>query len=129
MQDRTRRPRLIVSGRKHAMSGTHAKGDGDGFVRSTGLTLVGRVVLVLLIVLPAGCSRAPLPEEGSESARLYKEQCGGCHAPYNPQLMTAQMWETMVSRMEITMKRRGRPLAESDRAEILAYLSRNAGTR
>jgi len=126
MQDRTCGSRLIVAGRRHPMSAAHAGGNRDRCIRSFGRMLVA---LLLLSVFPAGCSRTPLPEEGSESARLYTEKCGGCHAPYNPQLMTAQMWETMVSRMEITMKRRGRPLAESDRAEILAYLSRNAGSR
>ena len=104
----------------------HTNGHGERFIPSRGMSVV---IVSLLTLLAAGCSRAPLPEEGSESARLYTERCGGCHAPYNPELMTAQMWETMVSRMEITMKRRGQPLAKADRAEILAYLSRNAGTR
>ena len=77
----------------------------------------------------AGCTPKPLPEEGSPSALLYTEKCGTyCHRPYQPAALKPKMWETMVARLEIEMVRRRMPLAPSDRAQILDYLSRNAGT-
>lgn len=76
-----------------------------------------------------GCVPKPLPEEGSPSALLYVEKCGTyCHRPYQPVALKPKMWETMVARMEIEMVRRGMPFSPSDRAQILDYLSRNAGT-
>lgn len=76
-----------------------------------------------------GCTPKPLPEEGSPSALLYVEKCGTyCHRPYQPVALKPKMWETMVARMEIEMVRRGMPFSASDRAQILDYLSRNAGT-
>ena len=96
-------------------------------LRTGFLPTAGTVAVVALIAI--GCSRRPLPEEGTASADLYVERCGGCHAAYHPQLLTERMWEAMVGRMEITMRRRGQPLSPADREEILAYLTRNAGTR
>lgn len=76
-----------------------------------------------------GCTSKPLPEEGSASALLYVEKCGTyCHRPYQPVALKPKMWETMVARMEIEMVRRGMPFSSSDRAQILDYLKRNAGT-
>jgi hypothetical protein len=77
----------------------------------------------------AGCASPPLPEEGSPSALLYVEKCGTyCHRPYQPVALKPKMWETMVARMEIEMARRGMPFSPRDRAQILDYLNRNAGT-
>jgi len=75
----------------------------------------------------SACTPTPLPEEGTAAQILYAERCGGCHAVFQPSMLTGRMWDTMVSRMEVTMRRRGVPLAEADRTEILAYLQRNAG--
>jgi hypothetical protein len=87
------------------------------------------VVAVLVAATAAGCLAKPLPEEGSPSALLYVEKCGTyCHRPYQPVALKPKMWETMVARMEIEMVRRGMPFSARDRAEILDYLSRNAGT-
>ena len=87
-----------------------------------------RIFLVGLVVVTTACSR-PLPEKDSLPAQLYAQQCGGCHAVYPPHLLTARMWETMVGRMEVEMRRRGRPLAEPDKQMILSYLRRNAAVR
>jgi hypothetical protein len=83
---------------------------------------------VAILAMSSGCTR-PLPEEGSPAERLYVEKCGTyCHRPYQPASMKMKMWETMVARMEIEMIRRGMPFSGRDRATILDYLSRNAGT-
>jgi len=87
---------------------------------------VGLVVVGLAVC--SGCTK-PLPEEGSPAERLYVEKCGTyCHRPYQPASMKMKMWETMLARMEIEMIRRGMPFSTKDRATILDYLSRNAGT-
>ncbi len=99
------------------------------------LTLAGvaratKVVSVVVVLVASGCEPRPLPEEGSVSAELYRQRCGGtCHILYYPTVMTAGMWTAMVERMEIEMYRRGVPLGAADKDEILAYLHRNSGTQ
>jgi hypothetical protein len=81
------------------------------------------------VAASVGCTPKPLPEEGSPSALLYTARCGTtCHRPYQPGSLKPKMWETMLARMEIEMARRGMPLSNSERAELLDYLIRNAGT-
>jgi hypothetical protein len=88
------------------------------------------VAAFLAVVLTLGaCTPEPLPEEGSASAQLYVRTCGQCHMVYRPRLLTAKMWESMVERMEIQMRRRRVEFPAADREEILAYLRRNAGGR
>jgi hypothetical protein len=62
-------------------------------------------------------------------ATLYVERCGGCHVPYRPGLLTAPMWQAMVDRMEVEIRRRGGTLESTEKSEILAYLQRNAGSQ
>ena len=86
------------------------------------------LALVLLVVL--GCEPKPLPEQGSVGAELYRQRCSGsCHVLYYPPVMTADMWTTMVERMESEMFRSGMPLTAAEKEEILAYLRRNSGGR
>lgn len=76
----------------------------------------------------AACSR-PLPEEGSEDARMYVARCGVCHRSYQPSVMTPAMWEIVVKRMDPLYPANGMPpLAGSERERIMAYLVRNAGS-
>lgn len=71
----------------------------------------------------AGCN-ASLPEPESESAQLYTQRCSGCHRLYHPGLLTTEMWQFMMVRMEAEFQRRGRPsLSESEKTAILEYLS------
>ena len=92
--------------------------------RLVGVTLLSAAALTT----SSGCTK-PLPEEGSPAALVYVEKCGTyCHRPYQPASLKPKMWETMVARMEIEMIRRGMPFSAKDRATILDYLRRNAGT-
>ena len=88
-------------------------------------SIVCFVIVTFSAAVAAGCSR-PLPEEGTPSATLYAQKCGACHPAYAPSLLTAKMWNAMVARMEIEMRRSGRSLSDDDKREILAYLARNA---
>jgi len=92
-----------------------------------GLRSGALVVVIALAAGAAGCSSS-LPEAGSPAAELYARRCGACHPPYNPKLLTAKMWQTMVDRMETMIKRQGMELTPSEKATILDYVSRNAGT-
>ena len=89
---------------------------------------IAAALAAAVLATTSGCTK-PLPEEGSPAALLYVEKCGTyCHRPYQPVGLKPKMWETMVARMEIEMIRRGMPFSASDRAKILDYLRRNAGT-
>jgi mono/diheme cytochrome c family protein len=78
----------------------------------------------------AGCGPRPLPDAGSPGAQAYVNRCGQCHAPYNPRELTASMWDTQVTMMEVKIQQAGLPALTSDeRDAILEYLRRNAGSQ
>jgi mono/diheme cytochrome c family protein len=83
----------------------------------------------LILVTIAGCKQPSLPDSTSEGAQLYVNRCGNCHAPYNPHEMTASMWDTQVTMMEVKIHQAGMPpLTSDERDAILEYLKRHAGT-
>ncbi len=84
------------------------------------------VVLVLLCTSITACETA-LPEPDSEGARLYRQRCSGCHRLYQPGLLTPEMWQFMLARMDTEFVRLGRPpLSETERRTILDYLNAHA---
>ncbi len=84
------------------------------------------VVLVLLCASITACETS-LPEPDSEGARLYRQRCSGCHRLYQPGLLTPEMWQFMLVRMEQEFLRLGRPpLSETERRTILDYLNAHA---
>jgi hypothetical protein len=83
-------------------------------------------VVALLGGLSA-CSR-PLPDADSPQAQAYVRECGMCHPPIHPAVMTPAMWRLQVDRMDELRRRRGIPvLAGRDREIVLEYLEANAG--
>jgi mono/diheme cytochrome c family protein len=85
--------------------------------------------VAFIAVFTSGCKPASLPDATSAGAQLYVSRCGNCHAPYNPHEMTAAMWSTQVTMMEIKIQAAGQPaLTSEERDSILEYLKRNAGT-
>ena len=87
----------------------------------------GLVWIMVALLLPFGCSR-PLPENDSVQARVYVSECGMCHPPIHPRVMTSAMWRIQVERMDELRARRGLPaLSAGHRNLILEYLDRNAG--
>ena len=95
------------------------------------LTIVNAIALFAIslsfAIASAGCTRKALPEADSPGGQVYVQQCGQCHAPYNPRSMTAAMWRVQVPMMEDKMKQSGLPaLSDADRTAILDYLGRNA---
>lgn len=84
------------------------------------------LVLLLVIAGNSGCN-ASLPEPESPAARLYQQRCAQCHRLYGPSLLTAEMWNVMVSRMEQEMSRRGvAPLKAEEKQTILEYLQKHS---
>ena len=87
------------------------------------------LALALLAIVLSGCKPASLPDAASPAAQLYVERCGNCHAPYNPHEMTASMWDTQVTMMDVKIQAAGMPpLTSDERESILEYLKHNAGT-
>ena len=87
------------------------------------------LAVTFLLVLVAGCKPPSTPDSTSPGAQVYVNRCGNCHAPYNPHEMTASMWDTQVTMMEVKIHQAGMPKLTSDeRDAILEYLKRNAGT-
>jgi hypothetical protein len=84
----------------------------------------------LLASVVTGCGPRPLPDASSPGAQAYVNRCGQCHAPYNPRELTASMWDTQVTMMEVKIQQAGLPALSSDEREaILEYLQRNAGNQ
>ena len=85
--------------------------------------------LALLAIALSACKPNRLPDATSPAAQLYASKCGNCHKPYNPHEMTASMWDTQVTMMEVKIQAAGMPALTSDEREsILEYLKRNAGS-
>ena len=88
-----------------------------------------RAAIALAFVLASACKPASLPDATSPGAQVYASKCGNCHVPYNPHEMTASMWDTQVTMMEVKIQAAGMPpLTSEERESILEYLKRNAGT-
>ncbi len=98
-------------------------------IRYAGLLRI--VAIAVIAVLPSeiiGCAR-DLPEQDTYAGQLYIRRCAGCHAPYHPRTMTPAMWQVQVTAMEPKMRAAGlQPLTPDQRATILDYLTRNAGS-
>jgi hypothetical protein len=73
-----------------------------------------------------GCN-ASLPEPESQAARLYQQRCSGCHRLYAPSILTSEMWQFMLVRMDQEFQRRGLPpLSAEERQTILDYLQKHS---
>ncbi len=85
------------------------------------------VLLCLFLLEGIGCS-PDLPEPESEAAQLYVRHCSGCHRLYHPPLLTAEMWDFMLSRMDEEFQRLGRPLLQGqERETVREYLHKHSG--
>ncbi len=86
-----------------------------------------KILLALLTLSYAGGCNASLPEPESPAAQLYQKRCSVCHRLYAPSLLTNEMWQFMMGRMDVEMQRRSMPLpTPQERAAILEYLQKHA---
>ena len=75
-----------------------------------------------------GCN-ASLPDPESPAAQLYRQRCSPCHRLYAPSLLTAEMWQVIVARMEQQMRRAGSPpLSAEESRMILEYLQKHSSS-
>lgn len=89
------------------------------------MRIVRKLRIATLVLGIAGCN-ASLPEPESPAAQVYQQRCSGCHRLYAPQVLTAEMWKVMVTRMEQEFQRRGLPpLQAEERQMILDYLQKH----
>ena len=79
-------------------------------------------ILAALATLPAWAERVGLPA-GMPPA--YKAECGGCHTPFPPGLLSAAAWQTTIAGLD---KHFGTDASLDARTagEIAAWLQRNA---
>lgn len=79
----------------------------------------------LAISLPARADRLPIPADAPSS---FKAECGGCHLPFPPGLLTASDWKRVMARLD---KHYGdnASLDEKTRRELEDFLVRYAATR
>ncbi len=84
-------------------------------------------MLLLIAGALAACSRE-LPDPESPGAVVYVRECGVCHAPLHPGLLTAEMWKIQVARMaDMRVRRNLPPISPADEKLILEYLTSHAG--
>jgi len=88
------------------------------------------LLLILALSILSACHPKGLPDAASPAAQTYVARCGQCHVAYNPHELTAAMWDTQVSMMEVKIQNAGLPpLSADDRETILEYLKHNAGSQ
>lgn len=81
--------------------------------------------LGLALALPAHADRLPLPADAPPS---FKAECGSCHLPFSPALLTAADWKRVMNTLERHYGDNA-TLDETTRREIQAFLLRNAASR
>ena len=82
-------------------------------------------VVVLAVVLAAGCRSLPDPE--SPGAQAFARRCGECHRAYQPGSMTWPMWEYQLGRMKLLYAQVRKPwLSPEEERLVVDYLQRHA---
>lgn len=83
------------------------------------------LLVSLAVPLPARADRLPLPADAPAS---FQAECGGCHLPFPPALLTAPDWKRVIGRLD---RHYGddASLDEKTRRELEDFLLRNASTQ
>ncbi len=79
----------------------------------------------LALSLPVRADRLPLPADAPPS---FKAECGGCHLPFPPALLTAPDWKRVMARLDWHYGDNA-SLDGKTRRELEDFLVRNAATR
>jgi hypothetical protein len=84
-------------------------------------------VAVLLLVFGMNLAHAEAGRLSAPNNAKWKEECGSCHIPYPPQLLTADNWRSLMGGLD---KHFGvnASLSASDNKMILSFLEHNAGS-
>ncbi len=83
------------------------------------------LAVALILSAAARADRLPIPADAPPS---FKAECGSCHLPYPPALLTAPDWKRVMARLD---KHYGdnASLDEKTRRELEDFLVRNASNR
>jgi hypothetical protein len=84
-------------------------------------------ILVLVLLLGMNQAYAGNSTQHGSNIAKWKDECGSCHVPYPPQLLSADNWQSLMGRLN---KHFGTDaeLDASDNKRILGFLERNAGS-
>jgi hypothetical protein len=61
----------------------------------------------------------------TEEGKLYREECGGCHFPFQPEFLPADSWQSIMSSLDDHFGDNAE-LSDEKRKRILDYLTMNA---
>lgn len=83
------------------------------------------LLLLAALALPAWADRLPIP---ADAPPAFQSECGGCHLPFPPALLTAPDWKRVMGKLD---KHYGdnASLDEKTRRALEDFLVRNASTR
>jgi len=88
---------------------------------------MSRIRIAIVALVAVGACSAPLPEEGTAAAELYRSRCGTCHRAVNPNTMKVATWKMVLPRMEQRMASAGEtPLGEDQHRVLETYIERNS---
>jgi nitrate/TMAO reductase-like tetraheme cytochrome c subunit len=86
---------------------------------------VSLLAAALILSMAARADRLPIPADAPAS---FRAECGGCHLPYPPALLTAPDWQRVMARLDRHYGDNA-SLDEKTRRELEAFLVRNAASR
>lgn len=91
------------------------------------------LLVMMFFLLGYGCGNSPAekprhyPEEGTPQANLYLAKCGQCHGAPLPSAHTANVWPSVLDRMQVHIKSNNvAPVSREEMSIILGYLQLNA---
>jgi cytochrome c553 len=86
---------------------------------------VSLLAAALILSMAARADRLPIPADAPAS---FRAECGGCHLPYPPALLTAPDWQRVMARLDRHYGDNA-SLDEKTRRELEDFLVRNAADR
>ena len=84
-------------------------------------------VAVLLLVLGMNQAYAGNSSQSVSTSSKWKEECGSCHIPYPPQMLSADNWQRLMGGLNKHFGANA-ALDARDSKQILGFLERNSGS-
>jgi hypothetical protein len=96
-------------------------------------SIAWRFIGLFMGIMVAGCGNDQdelpknYPDQGTPQATLYVEKCGQCHGAPLPSVHSANIWPSVLDRMQGRMKTNHvSPLTRQEMSIILGYLQQHA---
>lgn len=86
-----------------------------------------KLVAVLLLMFGMNLAYAEAGKLSAPNNAKWKEECGSCHIPYPPQLLTADNWRSLMGGLDKHFGANA-TLNANDNKMILSFLEQNAGS-